>query len=88
MFKDLKANIIKQVVNRNNFLSCVRVGVWTIAPEENCPRLGLGCVLGIELILGLRGGGGGGQFSSGAIVLEPWEFCKSFCNLSITKSFK
>ena len=32
---------------KNGFL-----GIWTIAPEENCPRLGLGLGLGIVLGLG------------------------------------
>ena len=64
-------------------------GIRTIAPEENCPRLGLGFRSRLGLVLGLGdnhkiapekncgvGGGGGGQFASGAIVLEPFWITK------------
>ena len=30
-------------------------GIWTIAPEENCPRLGLGFRSRLLLVLGLGG---------------------------------
>ena len=59
----------------------VRVGVWakvrisfrvggnqTIAPEENCPPVRVGVKFRVSFGLG-----GGGQFSSGAIVLEFWK---------------
>ena len=49
-------------------------GIWTIAPEENCPPVGVRVWLGLELVLGWGGG-----FSSGAIVLEP------FCIVVINK---
>ena len=39
-------------------------GIWTIAPEENFPWLGLD--FGLVLTLRIRG-----KFSSRAIVLEP-----------------
>ena len=41
-------------------------GIRTIAARKIAPRLGLGFGLGLVLEIGL-----GGQFSSGAIVLEP-----------------
>ena len=71
---------------------CLIYGIRTIAPEENCPQLGLGFGSRLRLVLGLGGnqtiapkenwppvrvwvrvsfGVEGGQFSSGAIVLEP-----------------
>ena len=40
-------------------------GIRTIAPKENCPRLGLGLGLGLVLALGL------GAIFIEAIVLEP-----------------
>ena len=51
------------------FVCFIFTGVRTITPEKNCPppRLGLGFELALELGLGL-----GRQFSSGAIVLEPF----------------
>ena len=51
-------------------MSCFK-GVRAIAaPEENYPRLRFG--LGLALKLGL----GGGQFSSGAVILEPFQETK------------
>ena len=50
-----------------NDLLAVILGVRTIAPEKNCPRLGLG--FGLALVLELELKGGGGEFSSRATVL-------------------
>ena len=62
----IKQLFYKELGSEGNFplgqLSYIR----KIFPEENCPRLGLGFGLGSVLELG-----SGGQFSSGAIVLEP-----------------
>ena len=52
------------------FRSRKRTEYITIASMENCPRLALEFGLSIGLELGF-GGWGGGQFSSGAIVLQP-----------------
>ena len=52
-------------------------GIRAIAREENWPRLGLG--FGLGLVLGLLG-----QFSSMALVLEPYFTRKYlFCNSSL-----
>ena len=48
-----------------NDLLAVILGVRTIAPEKNCPRLGLGFGLALALELEMRGE----QFSSRATVL-------------------
>ena len=71
----------------------VRIGVWvkvrvilelggsqTTARKKSCPRLGLG--FGVGLVLWF-----GGQFSSGAIVLEPQKPWKMRVNKFIFRTF-
>ena len=57
-----------------NDLLAVILGVRTIAPEKNCPRLGLGFGLALALELEM----GGEQFSSRATVLgQEWRICNT-----------
>ena len=59
-----------------NDLLAVILGVRTIAPEKNCPRLGVG--FGLALVLELELKGGGGEFSSRATVLgKEWRICNT-----------
>ena len=47
---------------------CDNVGVRTIVPEENCPPVRIRVWFRVSVKIRF---GAGGQFSSGAIVLEP-----------------
>ena len=50
----------------NHFLALLEFflhGIWAIAPEENCLRLGLAYGLGLRLVLGLGGDFPRGQLS-------------------------
>ena len=72
----MSENWRKQVSLSINFKGTKFNGIGTIAPKENCPRLGLG--FGLGLVLGLWG-----NFPRGGFVLEP-----NFTNIVVLPVFR